>query len=1319
MRLSPIRVFHLSLIFIFTFQSIGPLVVSARSISKTLPARNTISPPTRQSSTIRIRENNPVINENNQVTLTAVDANGQPITGVTWESGSPEVASVDPQTGVVRGVLRGYATVTARRGSETFSVFVTVARVQGGNGAKVPGDTKTDTGGRIYISDPNGSIILRKDGFTSPATVFAGQRGANGRVDGPRLTARFNTPTAVAVDNNAQGGVYVADTANHSIRKIGFDDRVLTTLGNGSPGVMTTDQTPLEAAVFRAPRGVASDTGGNLFVADTENHAIFYVDFARQEVRLLAGTPGQSGKTDGRGRAARFNRPTGVTLSTDGRFICVADTGNNRVRLITRDGQVATLGRNSTAKGSVFFPGQYASSLVKQVFDGDELVFDTPQSVGIDGLENIYVVDKTGVQVVIRPAGQSPQVAQLAQIGTFQAAASVVVRGNESFVLDTSATTEAEAVKVVTLGAPEITSLSQDTDRLEGGAEVVISGRNFAPESQVVLGDAVAEDATVESATRIRFRVPAQTVPGLRTLSVQTRGGVAQRVFSIVAKSLSELKPGEITTVAGGVQFFGDGGSALSAGFNFGAVESQFGGTVAIDGAGNFYVADHRNHRVRRVDQSGIITTIAGTGLRGFSGDNNLAIRAALNNPNCVALDSAGNLLIADTDNKRIRRVDLQTGIISTIAGGGTGGDGGLATEADLFSPSYVIADPAGNVLFSDFQSHRVQRIDAQTGILTTIAGTGVEGFSGDGGPATQARLTKPFGLALDSTGNLFIADGFNHRIRRVDTQGRITTYAGDGADGDFNQGRFRGDGGLATAASLGVPTALALDAVGNLFIADFFNSRVRRINANSLIIDTFAGNGGSGFVGDGGPATQAEINDVTGVAIDGAGNLFLTDVGSDRVRRVDAQTSTINTVAGSGRQTFQGDGGLANRAGLYVPRAVTLDQNGNLFISDQGNGYIRRVDATTGIIQSIAGNGDTFGGGEDSDLALESSVLNCLGIAVDPTGANLYLTLREGGRVWRVTNGRVTTVAGGGQNGLGDGGPATQAQVFDPVGVHLDAAGNLLITELTSHRIRRVNVQNGIITTVAGSGPIGHDSGSFSGDGGPATSALLNLPSAVRTDAAGNLLIADTLNFRIRRVAAQSGTISTIAGGGDDDFGENVPATQVGLLPWDLALDAAGNIFVAGQDRIRRIDARTGIITTLAGVFQSPGYSGDGGLGTAAQIQDVRSLAFDREGNLYFADVEANVIRVLKGVGVAAPSIAISNATYTKPNLTITGSGFGSTGARVTINGTDVSRFLKTQTDTTLTLKGNQKKLKLVKGNNQIVVTANGVTSNTFVLPL
>ncbi len=177
MRLSPIRVFHLSLIFIFTLQSIGPLVVSARSISKTLPARNTVSPPTRQSSTIRIRENNPVINENNQVTLTAVDANGQPITGVTWESGSPEVASVDPQTGVVRGVLRGYATVTARRGSETFSVFVTVARVQGGNGAKVPGDTKTDTGGRIYISDPNGSIILRKDGFTSPATVFAGQRG--------------------------------------------------------------------------------------------------------------------------------------------------------------------------------------------------------------------------------------------------------------------------------------------------------------------------------------------------------------------------------------------------------------------------------------------------------------------------------------------------------------------------------------------------------------------------------------------------------------------------------------------------------------------------------------------------------------------------------------------------------------------------------------------------------------------------------------------------------------------------------------------------------------------------------------------------------------------------------------------------------------------------------------------------------------------------------------------------------------------------------------------------------------------------------------
>jgi hypothetical protein len=357
---------------------------------------------------------------------------------------------------------------------------------------------------------------------------------------------------------------------------------------------------------------------------------------------------------------------------------------------------------------------------------------------------------------------------------------------------------------------------------------------------------------------------------------------------------------------------------------------------VAVDAAGNLLIADEGNPRVRKVAAAtGIITTVAGTGAFGFSGDGGPATSASLDTPRGVAVDAAGNLFIADLLNKRVRKVDAATGIITTLAGGGNNlpGDGGPATGARLDFPGGVAVDAAGNLLISG--AGRVHKVAAATGIITTVAGTGGAGLSGDGGPATSASL-GPSSVAVDAAGNLFIADLGNHRVRRVDAAtGIITTVAGSGPSG-FGDGGFAGDGGPATSARLSSPRSVAVDVAGNLFIADSVNKRVRKVAAATGIITTVAGPGTFGFSGDGGPATSARLYVLEGVAVDAAGNLFIADLGNHRVRRVDAATGIITTVAGTGTFGFSGDGGPATSASLDSPRGVAVDAAGNLFFKGE-----------------------------------------------------------------------------------------------------------------------------------------------------------------------------------------------------------------------------------------------------------------------------------------------------------------------------------------------------------------------------------------------
>jgi sugar lactone lactonase YvrE len=320
---------------------------------------------------------------------------------------------------------------------------------------------------------------------------------------------------------------------------------------------------------------------------------------------------------------------------------------------------------------------------------------------------------------------------------------------------------------------------------------------------------------------------------------------------------------------------------------------------IVFDTAGNLYLADTANHVIDKVDTSGLITTIAGTGTQGFSGDNGPATAAHLDSPQGLALDTANNLYIADTHNHRIRKVNA-SGIITTIAGTGTpgfSGDSGPATSAQLALPTALAADRQNNLYLADTGNHRIRILVAATGQIVTLAGNGTQGFSGDNGPATQASIDSPTGLAVDAANNLYLADTHNHRVRRIAaTTGIITTLAGTGSLG------FSGESDPAKSAALALPHGLTLDAANNLYLADTENHRIRRIDATTGLITTVAGTGTQGFSGDNGVATAASLDTPRGTALSPASLLTLADTGNQRIRQLEAQpssTATIQTIAG------------------------------------------------------------------------------------------------------------------------------------------------------------------------------------------------------------------------------------------------------------------------------------------------------------------------------------------------------------------------------------------------------------------------------------
>jgi trimeric autotransporter adhesin len=695
-----------------------------------------------------------------------------------------------------------------------------------------------------------------------------------------------------------------------------------------------------------------------------------------------------------------------------------------------------------------------------------------------------------------------------------------------------------------------------------------------------------------------------------------------------VLTSLLWVVSGRIVAGQNAIQTIAGGGPN-----NLPALKSSLGYPTGIawDAAGDLYVFDSDSQRVLKKDTSGNIAVAAGSGVFGFADGPTLNAQfAATGN---IAIDSSGNILIADSENCRIRKVDT-SGNTTTIAGNGTCGysGDGLALSVSISSPQSVFVDASGNVFIAEIDNCIIRKLSTNTGNLTTVAGTPLAcGYSGDGARATNATLNFPWSVAVDGSGNIFIADLGNAVIREVlAATGNIATVAGN-----FSLGPgYSGDSGPATNAQLNWPLSIALDASGDIFIADLYNNAVREVVAATGNISTVAGipcSNCAGIVdsGDGGPATQAQIGFPLVVAISGSGDLL---VGTTEGLIRDVSSGTITTVAGATRidpetgatvgiPTLSGDTAPALQASIEYPLGLATDNSGNIFIADS-SAAIREITASTGIITTVAGTGISGSAG-DGGQAVNAKLSLPSGVAVDDHG-NIFIAdsfncvVRE---VFAGT-GTIQTVAGT-MNSCGysgDGGAATSAQLSEMSGISLDSMGNIFIADFFNYVIREVTAADGNIHTVAGSGVLGN-----SGDGGPATSAELN-PWSVLVDASGNIFIADTSNCAVREVTAIDGNINTIAGtNGVCGFsGNGGPATraQLGILSSQIYMDTAGNLFVPdfGNAVVWELNAGTGNINVVVG-DGTYGFSGDYGPALSAELSWPTAVGADKSGNLLVLD--------------------------------------------------------------------------------------------------
>jgi len=705
---------------------------------------------------------------------------------------------------------------------------------------------------------------------------------------------------------------------------------------------------------------------------------------------------------------------------------------------------------------------------------------------------------------------------------------------------------------------------------------------------------------------------------------------------------------GVLSTIAGNgsFSFTGDGGPATSAGFN--GIYA-----IAVDSAGIVYICDTNNHKVRKVGLDGTVSTIAGGGAKGFAGDNGPAANSLLNYPRDIAIDAAGNIYINDYYNNRVRKISSADGKITTFAGSGiccSSPDGGLATGAFL-STGPVTADLNGNVYIYDYQTSKVRKVSS-SGILTTFAGDGNEGFAGDGSAPTSARFSNVSGLGTDPQGALYIADTNNERIRMV-SNGLISTVVG--------RSHFGGDGGPATGAFLHRPHGVVTAPDGTIYFTDTVNHRVRRIGTDGKI-STIAGTGDMGFSGDNGPAASAMLCYPDSIARDSAGNIYFVDQEQLRVRKI-TPAGIISTVAGNGTLAYSNDTRGALGSGFAYITGIALDSDGNLYLSEEENGKIKKIVPTGGMTTFAGTGGIGFGG--DGGPALSAVFLTPDALAID--GKTLYVADGFGQRIRKIDliSGNISTVAGNGSCcNSGDGGPAIQAKI-DPLGVVGDGKGGLWFTDGAGVRY------------VAADGTISRISGAFlpgfAGDDAPANGATAySNPMGIALAASGDVILADTDNSRIRKLQVNNPTRMDIVSG-DKQTG----TTGTALNAMVVKLTGSTGVAAGGVSVNFAVTAGTADLSAKASVTDVNGQAGISATPTKAGTLTIAATfgTFTATFTATIADPvkppPATDIPVIAqgGIGQNGFSVPAVQAVSAGAITTIYGSNFTDAAAPPTIN--------------------------------------------------
>jgi hypothetical protein len=613
-------------------------------------------------------------------------------------------------------------------------------------------------------------------------------------------------------------------------------------------------------------------------------------------------------------------------------------------------------------------------------------------------------------------------------------------------------------------------------------------------------------------------------------------------VADTLNSTIRKITPaGAVTTLAGTAGKNGsDDGTGSAAQF-----DNPYG--VAVDNAGNVYVADSWNNTIRKITAAGIVTTLAGTAGSSGSSDG-IGSAAKFDFPTGVAADSLGNIYVVDGDNSTIRKITA-AGVVTTLAGaagssGSNDGTGSAAQFSFVFSTGITV-DSAGNVYVADTQNNTIRKITAG-GVVTTLAGTAGKAGSEDG-PGSAAQFNDPTGVAVDSAGNVYVADAWNDTIRKITPDGVVTTLAGSSA----KIGSIDGPG---SAASFYMPNSVAVDRAGNVYVADMGNEAIRAISTTD-VVTTLAGCTYSSGSNDG-IGGAARFDGPTGVAVDSAGSAYVADEWNDTIRKVMAG-GVVTTLAGSPGISGAVDG-MGSHAKFNNPIGVAVDNEGNVYVADSGNYTIRKV-TSAGVVTTLAGSPGVWGSADGTGSAAQFGYPT--GVAADGAG-NVYVADSWNNTIRKVTSaGVVTTLAGSpGVSGSVDG-TGGNALFNGPTCVAVDSTNNVYVTDAGNCTIRKI-AAGGFVTTLAGSpGTFGWTDGTGSG-----ASFGLSLNAGVAVDGAGNVYVGDWSNELIRKIAV-GGVVTTLAGyptyGSVDGSGSAARFKS----PSGVAVDNAGRLYVADED--------------------------------------------------------------------------------------------------------------------------------------------------------